>query len=234
MRTFIARHRPSPAMVVALVALSVALGGTGYAATKLPRNSVGNPQLKRNAVTGDKVNDGSLFLNDFAPGQIPKGPKGDTGPQGPRGDTGSPGGPGPQGPPGLAQVIVRRHPEAVRLAPDAGAGADLVTMRLPAGKWSVSAVPNGLYDGNGATFRCFLLVNGTAPEPAQTVALGVLNGATRGAEFTPQAAVDAATDSTVVLRCNHEQPAPATQFGPDFAASRVVAVRADSLDVAAG
>lgn len=47
--------RPSPAMVVACVALAVALGGTSYAAVTLPRNSVGTKQLKRNAVTGVKV-----------------------------------------------------------------------------------------------------------------------------------------------------------------------------------
>lgn len=48
-------HRPSPAMVVALIALVVAMGGGAYAAVKLPRNSVGTPQLKKNAVTGRKI-----------------------------------------------------------------------------------------------------------------------------------------------------------------------------------
>jgi hypothetical protein len=47
--------RPSPALVIALVALFVALGGTGYAALKLPKNSVGTKQLKKNAVTGSKI-----------------------------------------------------------------------------------------------------------------------------------------------------------------------------------
>ena len=41
---------PSPAMVVALLALSVAIGGTTYAAVKLKANSVGSKQLKANAV----------------------------------------------------------------------------------------------------------------------------------------------------------------------------------------
>jgi hypothetical protein len=130
---------------------------------------------------------------------------------------------------------VRRHPEFVRLGAAAGAGANLVTMQLPPGRWSLSAVTNGLYDGNpGATFRCYLLVDGNAPEPAQAVALGVANGATRGTVFAPQGAVISATTSTVVLRCDHEQAAPAAQFGPDFGASRIIATRADSLDVAAG
>ncbi|HUJ54928.1 MAG TPA: hypothetical protein VLW49_02955, partial [Gaiellaceae bacterium] len=46
---------PSPALVVSLIALFVALGGTTYAATGLARNSVGTKQLKRNAVTRAKI-----------------------------------------------------------------------------------------------------------------------------------------------------------------------------------
>jgi hypothetical protein len=51
---------PSPAMCVALLGLFVALGGTTWAATSLGRNTVGNEQLKSNAVTGPKVKDHSL------------------------------------------------------------------------------------------------------------------------------------------------------------------------------
>jgi hypothetical protein len=53
-------QRPSPAMVVALIALLVALGGTGYAAFKLPDHSVGAKQIKKNAVTSIKVKNHSL------------------------------------------------------------------------------------------------------------------------------------------------------------------------------
>jgi hypothetical protein len=42
-------------MVVALLALVVAMAGTGYAAVNLPRGSVGAKQLKKNAVTKAKV-----------------------------------------------------------------------------------------------------------------------------------------------------------------------------------
>jgi len=55
------RFRPSPALVVASVALLVALGGTSVAAVALvPRNSVGSEQ----------VIDGSLKSTDFKPGQV--------------------------------------------------------------------------------------------------------------------------------------------------------------------
>jgi hypothetical protein len=85
------RHKPSPALAVSLIALIVAMGGTSYAAIKLPRNSVGAAQLKRNAVTSSKVRNGSLVKADFKAGQLPGGPQGPQGLQGPAGPAG-PGG----------------------------------------------------------------------------------------------------------------------------------------------
>ena len=90
--------------LVAYLALFVALGGTSYAAVKLPRNSVGTAQIKKNAVTGPKVKNGSLGRVDFAAGQLPAGAqgpagpagaKGDQGPAGPKGDKGDTGDTGP-------------------------------------------------------------------------------------------------------------------------------------------
>jgi hypothetical protein len=52
--------RPSPALIVAIIALIVSMGGTGYAAFALPRNSVGTKQLKNGAVTAAKVKRHSL------------------------------------------------------------------------------------------------------------------------------------------------------------------------------
>jgi hypothetical protein len=43
------------ANVMATIAVFIALGGVGYAATKLPKNSVGTKQLKKNAVTTAKI-----------------------------------------------------------------------------------------------------------------------------------------------------------------------------------
>jgi hypothetical protein len=51
---------PSPALVISLIALFVALGGTTYAATSLPKNSVGTAQLKKNAITGAKIRNGAV------------------------------------------------------------------------------------------------------------------------------------------------------------------------------
>jgi hypothetical protein len=53
-------NRPSPALVVACVALAVALSGTSYAAFVLPANSVGSKQLRKSAVTNKKLAKGAV------------------------------------------------------------------------------------------------------------------------------------------------------------------------------
>ncbi len=55
-------HAPSPALVISLIALFIALGGTSYAAitASLPKNSVGSKQLKNNAVTSKKIKNGAV------------------------------------------------------------------------------------------------------------------------------------------------------------------------------
>ena len=58
---------PSPALVIALVALFIALGGTSYAAVTLPKNSVGAKQLKKNAVTGVKIKNGAVTAGKINP-----------------------------------------------------------------------------------------------------------------------------------------------------------------------
>jgi hypothetical protein len=80
--------RPSAAMVVACIALTVSLGGTSYATVSLtvPHDSVGAAQLMKNAVTSDKVRDFSLRLWDFKRGQLPRGPAGPPGPPGELGE----------------------------------------------------------------------------------------------------------------------------------------------------
>lgn len=54
------RKRPSASMLVAFTALFVALGGVGYAAVTLPRNSVGRAQIQNNAVNYRKIATGSI------------------------------------------------------------------------------------------------------------------------------------------------------------------------------
>ncbi len=59
------RARLSYANVTATLALFIALGGTTYAATTLPRNSVGNAQLRSNSVTASKIRSSSVGSSEI-------------------------------------------------------------------------------------------------------------------------------------------------------------------------
>ena len=75
--------------VMATIAVFAVLGGGAYAATKIPKNSVGARQRKKNAVTtaklkngavtSAKVKKGSLLASNFKSGQLPRGATGPTG-----------------------------------------------------------------------------------------------------------------------------------------------------------
>ncbi len=94
----ITRHRPSPAIVIASVALIIAMGGTGYAAMSIPNNSVGTAQLREGAVTKQKIARKTLRALTGARGAPgPAGASGRTGATGPAGNPGAPGAPGLQG-----------------------------------------------------------------------------------------------------------------------------------------
>lgn len=91
------RARLSYANVTASLALFIALGGTTYAATSLPRNSVGSKQirtnavraseLRRNAVRSSEIRNGSIDLRDLAAStrNSLRGSQGPLGPSGPAG-----------------------------------------------------------------------------------------------------------------------------------------------------
>ena len=57
--------RPSPAMLVALVALFVALGTGAYAATEIAKNSVGSVELKKDSVVSSRIRDGQVRGEDL-------------------------------------------------------------------------------------------------------------------------------------------------------------------------
>ncbi len=54
------RLRPSPAIAISSLALFIALGGASYAAVSLPSNSVGNAQIRNDAVSYKKIRPNSV------------------------------------------------------------------------------------------------------------------------------------------------------------------------------
>ena len=94
---------PSPAMVVAALALVLALSGTAVASglitgaqiknntvssVDLTNNSIQSVDVKNNSVTTADVKNGSLKAVDFAPGVVTSGAPGAPGPAGPQGAPG--------------------------------------------------------------------------------------------------------------------------------------------------
>ncbi len=65
------RRHLTYANVLATLALAFALGGGAYAATALPKKSVGTAQLKNNAVTTKKIKRGAVTRAKIAPGVLP-------------------------------------------------------------------------------------------------------------------------------------------------------------------
>jgi hypothetical protein len=81
----ILRARLTFSNVIAMSALFIALGGAAYAATQLPKNSVGTQQLKKGAVTKAKIKPATVDALRGATG--PAGPAGAPGQPGPAGGT---------------------------------------------------------------------------------------------------------------------------------------------------
>lgn len=158
------RARLSYGNVVATLALFIALGGTSYAALKLPRNSVGNVQIRNDAVTSAKVQNGSLALEDFSAAQQAAlhgapGSQGSPGPQGPKGDAGPKGDQGPAGAPGATNVVVHTKD----LGPLAAKATATATVTCSAGEHAITGGASSIEDL--LTIRQSFPL-GVAPSPA--------------------------------------------------------------------
>jgi Collagen triple helix repeat (20 copies) len=92
------RFRPTYSNVVATLALFFALAGGAWAATQLPKESVGTTQLKNGAVTPGKLSAQAKKGMTGAKGEAgPQGALGPRGTEGQRGENGAEGATGPQG-----------------------------------------------------------------------------------------------------------------------------------------
>lgn len=98
------KFRPTPSMLIALIALFVALGGTGYAAFQIPSNSISSRHVINGSLQKVDLSKKTLaaLRGHVGPrglrGEVgPTGSQGATGPQGPKGDKGDRGDRGPKG-----------------------------------------------------------------------------------------------------------------------------------------
>ena len=98
------RFTPTPAMLVALLALFLAAGGVGYAAT-----SIGSGQITNNSIRSADVRDGTLAPKDLSPKtrSVLRGADGVRGRTGARGLEGATGPVGPTSAAGATNVVAR-------------------------------------------------------------------------------------------------------------------------------
>ena len=130
MLAYVRRHH------IGLLALFIALGGTSYAAVKLPRNSVGAQQIRAGAVKEGKLAKGVRTKLEQRAAAGATGPQGAPGPAGPKGDAGPAGVQGATGPAGPQG---EQGPQGVPGPTSGGVGGTNTTIVLPAG----SAVAGG-------------------------------------------------------------------------------------------
>jgi hypothetical protein len=133
----IIRHRPSPAMLVGLLALSVALGGTGWAASQLPNRPAAQVAKKKKPKKKTTSNVG------------PRGPKGDKGDQGPQGGQGPQGNAGANGAPGSALAFAHVLSDGTL---DAANSKNVIDVRPPCNPQTSCPPPQG-----ASTAQCFRL-----------------------------------------------------------------------------
>jgi Collagen triple helix repeat (20 copies) len=167
------RRHLTYANVAASLALFLALGGAAYAATQLPKNSVGTNQIRKEAVTAGKIAKKTRQQLQGSPGPAgPAGPQGKTGKPGAKGATGAAGARGAQGntgAPGIDGTGPAFEATAKPTAPTAiGTGTQVVGLSLAPGQYATSAnvVVKAI---EPATVTCTLLNGG---EASATVSAG--------------------------------------------------------------
>jgi hypothetical protein len=150
------RRHVTFANVASLMALVFAMGGTGYAISALPKNSVGTRQLKKDAVVSSKVKNGSLKALDFKAGQLPQGPQGLQGLQGQQGlqgKDGTPGRPGADGANGTAVAFARVDGAGVLIGgTDESKNVTAANIQHTAGAPAAEVTGDGVYCFGGLGF----------------------------------------------------------------------------------
>ena len=147
--------RPSPALLVACLALFLAAGGPAAAvnAADAAARLITGKQIKDNSITGRDIKDGSLVVGDFKRGELARalpagqgaqGARGETGPQGPAGPAGPKGDRGDQGIQGIQGVKGDKGDKG-----DPGAPAP-----APEGWTTVSEFASGTFCSGGTPTDC--------------------------------------------------------------------------------
>lgn len=187
--------------VTSTLALFVALGGTSYAVTKLPRNSVGSTQVR----------DGSLQSKDLSKKAraTARGPRGAQGPAGERGPS---------------NLRIAPATADVKLAGTEGVPTLVRRMdNVPAGAWSLRFVGSPrLVVAVGLHTGCELKVNGDVKAKGATV-VGDSANASQESNLVLETAVTVPAPFSVTVECvqGFTTDPPVTMNRPQIVATQV-------------
>lgn len=188
------------ANVVSTLCLFLLLGGgAAFAASELPRDSVGTRQLRAGAVTPSKLSQASraALLGATGPSgpQGPAGREGQAGKEGRAGPEGREGKPGAQGPAGPSDLFATTG-SFRSLTPGPG-GVAVTNLDLPAGQYLLTSTQVVQSEGGGAEIDCELVT----PGQGLTVFFTKLPAGGLAATLVGQASLSLAAPSTVLTVC---------------------------------
>ena len=215
------RNRPSAAMIVAVVAMVLALGGTATAARIL----ITSPsQIKNRVITGKKLKKRSITADLLARGVLVQGragergaagPKGDPGPAGPKGD------PGVAGPRGPSETTMFTRDTGVTVT---GTESDVATLiaetpELPPGAYLLQAKLVAQSTGDSDQILAFCELRARTRNDVSFVTLGDGGGSVMLAPLSLQVAER--SDVPVVARIGCWGDAPYAVSSVTLTATRV-------------
>ena len=193
------------ANVTASLALFIALGGTSYAVTQLPRDSVGNRQLKAGAVTSSKIRNGAVSRADLATSA--------RGARGPRGLAGPAGTDGAAGPPGPSETIQVRPEGTVPIPNGARSPATLASVTVAPGAWLLDGRTTVVHPGSPSFYDCFLKTPDGTVLGVQAAQVGDVAPGALGVPIAIQAAKSFAVATQVLFTCESSTPTTGAAAG---------------------
>ena len=198
--------------VTSALALFVALGGTSYAVSKPPKNSVGTAQLRDASVTAEKL----------APGVAITGPRGPRGAEGPAGKDGANGAAGVRGP---SDVWFARGGD-VPLSAAANVRYVLARTTVPAGTYLISGQTYvSDFTHGGEIVTCSITAAG-GEIAGQAGVVGNGAGSTRALPYSLFVTKTFATPTELAFDCRVDQ---ALSPPPVAGQARIAAIQVDTV-----
>ena len=188
------RRLPSPATVLASIAVFAVLAGSATAATSL----INGKDIKKGTITGKQVKNKSLSIKELSKGAVKKlrgatGPRGATGARGERGETGA------RGPAGIVAPL-SGFDDSENIAD--GQAKNLITIPVATtGTYVISAKANLLAIQAAVEVECNVEAGGDGVDFIQWDA----PVADSRSPVSLQGVAPAAAGQTIVLRCRFDE-----------------------------